>query len=343
MGLSPTRRDSADSKLDFTNMTAVETKTEVWLIQWSDNTATAEMTRDYFDTVQQNPPILSMNYAGSYMYCIGKNAVRVTDSGTIFELTVTYQSPPQFTGLPQGAKMNFQLDVDGVEVVQDAYQDAFGNPIVNSAGRFFDPTLQATFYDEKISIIFDSSTVDTSNIDACRGLVNGAACTLSVAALNWSRTFQPRQLKLRNARYTSSIQGPLTVASGTPPVFRISYDLLYRKRVDPNGNASGFTEFVLDRGYEYYDKSGNLTVDKDQYGNRTGTQVLLNGSGQILPAAGPTVSGSSGADWFTTTQAIAVPPLANGQSASQSSNGQKFCVFKMEAEADFSGLFTGIS
>jgi hypothetical protein len=209
-------------------------------------------------------------HPSGYLRVKSKSAVRTKESPFCFLVTVnwgsTSESPVQF---PTGAKWNVEISVDGVEYSQPAYKDVNGAALVNSAGDPFDPPLEQTYYDEEITVSFNTRTVDASAIESARGKTNSASFSFTVAGL--SRTFATKTLKLVKASYS-------TVYENNDSYWKVSY--VFRHRVDT------WTRTVLDQGYNAWDSvASKLVIIKDKNGDPVNTPAMLDSDGAVTDTA----------------------------------------------------------
>lgn len=198
-------------------------------------------------------------------------ARRDRDNPTLAQVTVTWGIPSDGGGGGSGGegdpgvKWNATISVEGVEFRETVTQDKDGKNIENSAKQPFDPPLEQTYYDEQVTVSFNSWLVDLNNIEATRGKINSASVTMTVNGL--TRTFAAKTLKLTAAKYTT------TVGDGGQTYWDIDYTLLYRK--------DGWKRKVVDRGY-YERIGGKLIQIKDQYGEPVTSPSYLDGTGKKL-------------------------------------------------------------
>lgn len=183
-------------------------------------------------------------------------------------------------------------------------------PIINSAGDYFDPTVEETFWVKTISLEFDSAFVNPDDVDKARGNVNEDTITLRANGL--TRNYQPMTLKLAEATCNP-------VAPGTTnPLWHFSY-LFHNKdlidSLDGSGNAlpngggnfgkvqpgsldqSGFVTRIQDRGYHIIQKSdqtkkvaqsgtiNSSTGNGSDSGTSFSAPVALNGKGYLPTTA----------------------------------------------------------
>lgn len=196
----------------------------------------------------------------SDLICTAKSVERIDKTGLLWRVEVSWTSDTQAEA---EEVWNVEMSVTGTEFQQQAYQDKDGNPIVNSAGQPFEPGLTESFYDEEITVSFNSYSVNASGIEAARGKVNDQQITLTVNGV--ARTYEARHLKCVQAGYQ-------TVYSGGNSYWRITY--VFRSRVD------GYTETVLDQGFAEL-VAGELVTIKDANGEPLNAQSMLDGAGAV--------------------------------------------------------------
>ncbi len=325
--LAPKKRDIGTLKLSSSLYYIEQTKILTLIVKFTDNTGTAELAEvasgpDGYGNTVTVPPV-GAYLSGTYMSCRSVQATRLGDEdATSFEVMVEFSNALQNYSTDSG-NWNVQIEVEGVEYTQDAYFDSNGYPIVNTAGKRFEPTLQKTFYDEAIRVKFATASPDTTNIAACRGKVNSGSCTISVSALGYSRTFATRCLKLTNGKYSSKIVN-------SQPWWDVSYDFLTRTQTAPQTVAApyaslsdttvGFIDFVPDTGWESFSSGGGSGS------GGAGYNAIYNadGSWSVTP---PWLDGNGNAD--------------NSTNMYQNSDAV-FDAFEIEDAVDFTSLLSAI-
>lgn len=210
------------------------------------------------------------------MYCTSVNAQRNLESPTLFDCQVNWKTVPTNKG-----KWNVRIQVRGVERTEDAHDDNQGNPVCNSAGDPFDPTLKKTYYDEEIAVQYNTLEVDGDQIASLRGKISSGEIDMHIPGYNYTRSFPAKTLKLAKADYECQYgNGPL--------FFSVSIVLHYKSQTDDNGQEVGWTSLVVDRGFHVLkpdpDNPGKLkrVPVNDREGNPRTMPAFLDGDGNEL-------------------------------------------------------------
>jgi hypothetical protein len=187
------------------------------------------------------------------------------------QITSVYTyTPPQSSN-----KWNVQVNFAGQPFSQTAYKDKDSKAIVNSAGQPFDPSVEHTYYDEKISISYNTTLEQSSSFASIRGMVNSSAVTLSLPGI--TRSFSARQVYCVDASQSADVN--LTDGTAT---FKVSIEL--------NVRQDTYIDNILDQGFYYLDTSTNEIVQiKDKYGDLLSAPARLDGNGGVLAPGGTPV------------------------------------------------------
>jgi hypothetical protein len=212
------------------------------------------------------PAIGATHPTDTTLVCIGKSVRRDAKQPRVFYVSLDWGAPTK----PETAatEWNVELSVSGIEYRQKAEFDSDNAPIVNSAGAPFEPGVEKSYYDEQLTISFNSTTVPAALLRAARGKVNSDS--VSITVLGQTFAYDARQLKCTVADYQSVYE------SGTA-YWRVNFVFLARDDY--------WTDSILDQGYYTQDASGNLVINKDKNGEPLPTQQLLDGGGGLAADA----------------------------------------------------------
>ena len=199
---------------------------------------------------------------------------------------------------PSGkTKWQAQVSFSGEKYSQDAFVDIFGSAVTNSAGDTFEPSIKRTFYDEVLTLEYQ--TTSAPDLRNYRGFCNDSSLSINLG--NVSRTYDKRTLMLSDGEISTTLT--LGDSNTTPtPVWTVKLNFLSR--------ADTFVAVVLDRGYHQLtaplgalakavcvggvkNNSGATTIqtisgasalarNRTSVGEETATQTNLNGKGQAL-------------------------------------------------------------
>jgi hypothetical protein len=239
-------------------------------------------------------PVLGAYYSISGTdYWLCNNLMPQRDQKSPFLFYVQAQFYRKIALQPESKdKWNAEISFSGEKYSQDAWVDIFNSPIVNSAGDGFDPSVKETFYDEVMTLQYQTTT--PPDLRSYRGYCNTSSLSFDVA--NVSRTYAARTLMLSDGEISTTITLGDSNTSPTP-VWTVK--LVFLNRQDT------FVECVLDRGFHQLSSpqaSPNVCVGgnqqnanmgtvqtvgftfsraRDTNGSETATQMNLNGSGQL--------------------------------------------------------------
>jgi hypothetical protein len=175
---------------------------------------------------------------------------------------------------PTGDKWNPDVKVSGVAFRETTNQDRKGNIICNSAGDPFPLSIEKTTYDEKITIGFNTFSVDVGPIGDARGKVNSDTVTLNLQIgpegqqIAYSRSFPPNTLKLDTVDYS-------VVYAGKSTYFKVDISMIYRE--------DDWTRAIVDQGFRELDVSGKPVEILDDHGGKLAVPAYLDGTGGQLP------------------------------------------------------------
>jgi len=221
-------------------------------------------------------------------FCSQTIPKRTTQSPFVFEVQVQFTRKYQPS---QQGKYNITISISGQEFTQTAYQ-AKASPaadgttfsgsvgalvdIVNSAKQSFDPSLTKTYFDEVISISYNTTDADSGQFASLRGCVNSDSVSFDIKGQ--SRDFQPKQLLVKEISQSTTIT---TGDDNSTPVWKVSIQLVARQ--------DKYTRSVLDAGY--YEKDPNDSTKiigiMDKYHQPISAPGRLDGHGH---SAGPTAN-----------------------------------------------------
>lgn len=205
---------------------------------------------------------------------------RTSESPYVIEVQVTYERKFIYQP-PDTSKWNIKISISGSEVTQTAYQGTLvnsdGSPnsdslgagqddLVNSAGQAFDPSVEKTYYDEQITVSYNSTT--PPDFSSLRGCTNSSSVSFTISGV--SRTFATNQLLLKEY----SLSTTATLNDMSTAVWSVSATLI--------GRTDTFTRHILDQGYYTLDDSGDLVAIKDKYGENLASPARLDGTGNKL-------------------------------------------------------------
>jgi hypothetical protein len=223
-------------------------------------------------------PVVGALYTigGQYGFlCVRRLPKRTTQSPFAFEIQCEFQR--KFKQQPQDTPQKWATDINisGVKFTQTTYVDKDGKPVQNSAGQAYDPGAERTFYDEAISISYNTLKEESAALALLRGKVNSGNCSFNVKGCQ--RSFTARQLLLDDATISTSY----VASDSTSPVYKVAMNFVARQDT--------FINHILDQGYFSLDAgTGKLVACKDLYGDHLSAPIRLDGSGNVLaPGANP--------------------------------------------------------
>lgn len=151
------------------------------------------------------------------------------------------------------------------------FEDIYDQALTNSAGEVFDPPIQKDIYDATVTITRNVLFYDEVTAEAYRGRVNNFSFPIRGASSNIAA------FKAKIISYTGQEQ--------------VAGDFNYwTETIVIATRRDGWKRRLLDHGYSTRDPiSGNKTLAKDVEGLPLNEPILLNGSGQKLPANAPAV------------------------------------------------------
>jgi len=156
------------------------------------------------------------------------------------------------------------------ETVQEIItKDIDGNPIENSAGDPFDPSLQGERTLPVLTIIRNEATYNPNTAARFRDGVNDGNITIGGMTV-------PEEARCKLSKFNGSRKFENDVI-----FFSVIYILLFK--VDPDQDPVGFNREVLDHGLHALDDDGkkfHITNEKD--GTFISSPVKLNGQGGIF-------------------------------------------------------------
>ncbi len=241
------------------------------------------------DTVRSIPAYYTAHTSDSTMLVLEKTAKQLQGNPLWWDVRVVYKRPPVNFGAPPNessdstAKWDVQVEVSGVENQETVDADADGYPLLDSAGSPFELAIPDVLYDEVINVIFKTRVVSVSALGDARGLVNDASVTLTISALNYTRTFAAGTLKIGNVNYSLAYD-----ANGVV-YWNVNIPLLYRT-VTVDGSEVGWAKTPVDQGFYYLSGGDRKRIGEDGLTEATdtnppkATSTLLDGSGGILGA-----------------------------------------------------------
>lgn len=145
---------------------------------------------------------------------------RDTDNPNHYKVTckLSDAAPEQSQG---SDKVNVDIKVKTVKTEEVVYLDRNKKPIVNAAGQPFSNQPTKTYFDEQITVSFNTGKVDQTNIDKCKGTTNTNAVKMTVRG--YPRTFEAGSLKFDD--YSVSSQ----VTEGGEYTWNVEYIFMHRK------------------------------------------------------------------------------------------------------------------
>jgi hypothetical protein len=195
---------------------------------------------------------------------------RTTESPFVFEVQVTYSR--KFIIQPEGqTKWNIKLSISGSEFTQTTYKGTDPDTgddvdIVNSAGQAFDPSVDRSFFDEQITVSYN--TLSPPDFSSLRGCTNSDSVSFTIGGV--SRSYDVNQLLLKEA----SMSTTLTLGDGTTPVWAVSCTLIARQDT--------FTRNILNQGFCEKNDDGDLIQIFDKYTQPLSAPVKLAKDGSKL-------------------------------------------------------------
>jgi len=269
--------DQYDLTLDTDQYTLNQQLTDSYKVLFDDASATPPEAAIASDGTTRIP---SIGTPYGSMICQRIQPRRATNDPRLWSVQVEYRNiPPK-----KGDKWNVNVKVRSVSFEQDGWQDVDKKDVVNSAKQSFNPTLKRVFYDEELTVSFETQKMSEciTAIDECRGKYCDASVTMSINGV--SLTFAKGEMLFVSPDYE-------TIYVGEPPYdWKVAYIFRIRKTppAAPNGVKGppmAWKDYVVDRGY-YTLNADKKVIAGDKYGQHHGEPILLDGQGKELPAGG---------------------------------------------------------
>lgn len=285
----PKQGDQYQSVLNLSNYQEDITALDSYKVRFADNYGTPSQAKVAFDGTTTIPRIGSANADG--LICTRVFPKRSTQHPTIFEVQVEFKNVPP----AQSGKQNVNISVTPSIYEQDAWFDADNNPIQNSAGDRYNPTLKKAYYDADIQVTFDcdGSTAQAAiNAgEACEGKYSKGAVTMTVNGV--TKTYGAGTILFLTTGYS-------TIYTGVAPYsWKMNYHFRYR--------ADGWKNIVIDRGLRE-NVGGKMVPICSAGGVRVSEPVNLDGTG-LAAAPGVTKTQTydmyGGADFTALLEGIA--------------------------------------
>jgi len=289
----PKRQDQSTCSVDINDqrqVTAVTYQRINYLVCQSDTSDIPTIQSVYTATDGTNSvPIAGLTYTiegQPGFICKQVYPKRTSESPFAIEVQCTFEA--KFMVQPSDASQwNIKIALSGSKVVQPAYfgyntDTSTAEAVTNSANQSYDPPPQKTWYDEQITVSYN--TTSPPDFSTLRGCVNSATVSFTIQGV--SRSFDANQLLLDEY----SLSTTLTLTYATTPVWNVSCTLFGRSGTDSLGHANTFTRSLLDEGYCTF--SGGkwaLITDDPSTLNPVNSQQRLDGSGGLLPHSGTSV------------------------------------------------------
>jgi hypothetical protein len=268
-------------------------------------------------------PTMGAYYAiGGTDYWLCNNIIPRRDQTSPFLFYVQVQFLRKLAVKPEGkSKWSAEISFSGEKYQQDAFVDIFGDAITNSAGDTFDPSVKRTYYDEVLTLQYQ--TTSPPDLRDYRGYCNESTLTLDLAGV--SRSYDTRTLMLSDGEISTT----LTLGdSNTSPTPVWTVKLVFLNREDT------FVECVLDRGFHQLPTSTpnpNVCVGGNKLnGNTTETVQVLSGAASMLR-----LRTQEGAETATQTNLN-----GNGQALGSGADPVFLCYYVVP-QTDLSPLFSG--
>ena len=282
------------------------------------------------------PPMNGVITAGDgTLYLVTSKLARRTGPYS-FTVQVTGKQTPYVP--TDGSKFNVDISIGGQGVTEETYFDKDGHAIVNSAHQPFNPSPSRTYYDERIDVKYSSTSDQSLAFAAVRGRVNGSAISFNIRGIN--RSFQPRQLQCLDVQQSITVPAGTGTANGSTGtvngsggtlVYNVSASFIARTQPIVTGNttpglngSSGFTTWIVDKG--------RYALNTD-----SGAQAAANTAGVILTLAQITDSAGQHVSEDVWLDGHGGQPTASSETVQP-----VFLPFKVEPEADFTAIFTGL-
>jgi hypothetical protein len=236
-----------------------------------------------------------------------KEYKRDSDNPLHFRVTAKLSNSANDKAKPSGKeKLNVQIKVSTEPFEEAVYLDRNKRPICNSAGQPFSNQPTKTFYDEKISVTFDTGEVDQASIEATKGKINSNTVSLTIRGLR--RSFAPGTLRFIDSPYSSKTS---QTPQGEEYIWSVEYTLAYR--------ADKWTRKILNMGRM---QKVNNELTHIYIGNQLATEdVPLDKDGRALVDAIVEV-------------AVPIVTAARGQRC--------YTEFDIEDQASFAALLNGV-
>lgn len=210
-------------------------------------------------------PVYGDTYGG--LELLSKKADPIDDDPLIFNVKCSYGTISDSSDTSESPLLAPAIQTYGFSVSSEpVYKDANGNPITNSAGERYDPTVQIDVYDPIITHTQNLATFD------------GGLASYLVGGVNLDAWYgnAPRTLRINNISATQEVWNGVSPAL---KYWKVTLEVQIRFDTwDVNILDQGYTERVR-RGSsgDYYFK---LILDKD--GKPKNSPTLLDGSGREL-------------------------------------------------------------
>ena len=239
---------------------------QTWCGETDDKTTESITLIGATDGTNTVPTVGGVYTIAGVTYYVCTQAIPKRTGPLTFEAQITFAWT--YTPTPGTDKYNVSLSFSGQKFTQDAYQDKDGNPVENSAGQSFSPTVKETFYDEIIDVSYNVASDQSATFNDLRGKVNSGSVSFTIRAS--SRTFDTRCLLLDSASQTDTAN-PLS--DGT---------ITYAVKLRFINRSDSLEDMILDQGYYSLDGSGKLVAITDKYQKPVSAPVKLDGSGGVL-------------------------------------------------------------
>ena len=215
----------------------------------------------------------------TYCFVHQVTAQPMEQSSLVFLVEVVAQTPKnnqKKNANPLNRPTN--ITFDGVAVREQVQEDINNNPIVNSAGAPYDPSLERIYYDESITIDVNLASVDTATYSTYRGAINSDTITMTLPDGS-TRIFDPFTLRC------AKVSAEMTYENGVQ-FWKCRFELLCRDRT-LGTQTIDWNPLVIDRGFEHL-INGVPAPNKGPDGQRLQSAQLLDGNGNLLkPPAAP--------------------------------------------------------
>lgn len=240
---------------------------QVWLVEMDTRSGpgAAIAAVDPNDSSLAIPALGSLYSAGDLsLVCQSRTAKELPDSGGYaFDVDVEFSTEgddPEEEEDP--VERPAQIQWGFVSFTETAYEDAAGDPILNSAGDPFDPSIERTYNDPAVTITYNADDFDPSVAIAYQDAVNSDQFTVA------GKTIEAGLAKMHSIQATRLYEAGSTF-------WQIDIVIYFRK--------DGWVRKVLDQGFQELTNGERPPRPiKDSEGNPLMMPAKLDGSGAAL-------------------------------------------------------------